>query len=149
MNEKGTECMQGLDPVGISRVFSSAEYMGEKLVLGTLPTGKLPSPLNLEEEEEEEEGIIISHSGHTTLVITSFGEDNLILRAGHGVTRMEETYTIDDLAFNVPGLSSHTFIPMHLSSSTSSSYFLCFNFRLLKPPSYKFLFFVCVLPLVY
>lgn len=173
--------MQGLDPVSISRVFSSAEYMGEKQVLGvecfvlkvcaengdlaersdasaemikhasvgyfsqrsgllllledsyltriqtpashptyweTTISTKLEDYRCVDVEEGMGMGIIISHSGQTTVVITTFGDN---LRAGHGVTRMEETYTIDDLAFNVPGLSSHTFIPMHLSSSSSST----------------------------
>ncbi|XP_017259186.1 uncharacterized protein LOC108228182 [Daucus carota subsp. sativus] len=54
------------------------------------------------------EGVRISHSGKSSAIITRFGDN---LRGGPVTTRMEETWTIDDLAFNVPGLSMDCFIP--------------------------------------
>ncbi|KAL0285734.1 UNVERIFIED_CONTAM: hypothetical protein Sradi_4468600 [Sesamum radiatum] len=60
------------------------------------------------EDYRSVEGIMIAHSGQSSVIITRFGDN---LRAGAGVTRMEETYAIDDLAFNVPGLSVDSFIP--------------------------------------
>lgn len=173
--------------MGISRVFASAEYMGEKQVLGVecfvlkvwAENGELAERsdssaemikhssvgyfsqrsgllLLLEDsyltriqtpgshptywetsistkvddyrrQEVNANGMMIAHSGHSSVVITRFGDK---VRAGHGVTRMEETYTIDDLAFNVPGLSLHTFIPPqdissipYINPSSSSSSF--------------------------
>lgn len=54
------------------------------------------------------EGVMIAHSGQSSAIITRFGDN---LKAGPAITRMEETWTIDDLAFNVPGLSMDCFIP--------------------------------------
>uniref|UniRef100_A0A3Q7FHH6 Uncharacterized protein n=1 Tax=Solanum lycopersicum TaxID=4081 RepID=A0A3Q7FHH6_SOLLC len=54
------------------------------------------------------EGVMIAHSGCSSVIITRFGDN---LKAGPAITRMEETYTIDDVAFNVPGLSIDSFIP--------------------------------------
>lgn len=54
------------------------------------------------------EGVMIAHSGQSSAIITRFGDN---LRAGPAITRMEETWMIDDLAFNVPGLSMDCFIP--------------------------------------
>lgn len=54
------------------------------------------------------EGVRISHSGKSSAIITRFGDN---LRGGPVTTRMEETWTINDLAFNVPGLSMDCFIP--------------------------------------
>ncbi|KVI08425.1 uncharacterized protein LOC112501501 [Cynara cardunculus var. scolymus] len=54
------------------------------------------------------EGVMIAHSGQSDVIITRFGDN---LRAGPVITRMEEKWTIDDLAFNVPGLSMDCFIP--------------------------------------
>ncbi|KAI3518808.1 hypothetical protein L1887_07622 [Cichorium endivia] len=78
------------------------------------------------------EGVMIAHSGQSDVIITRFGDN---LRAGPVITRMEEKWTIDDLAFNVPGLSMDCFIPpeelqlhkdyteenLDLTSSSSSS----------------------------
>ncbi|KAF3962963.1 hypothetical protein CMV_012586 [Castanea mollissima] len=55
------------------------------------------------------EGVMVSHAGQSSVIITRFG-DNL-KPPGPAITRMEETWTIDDLAFNVPGLSIDCFIP--------------------------------------
>lgn len=54
------------------------------------------------------EGVMIAHSGQSSVIITRFGDN---LKAGLSITRMEETWTIDDLAFNVAGLSLDCFIP--------------------------------------
>lgn len=53
------------------------------------------------------EGIMIAHSGHSVITLFQFGEVAL----SHTKTRMEEAWTIDEVAFNVPGLSVDCFIP--------------------------------------
>ncbi|KAI3471508.1 hypothetical protein Pfo_028158 [Paulownia fortunei] len=129
--------LQGLDPVAISSVFSTAQYMGEKhisgvdcfrqhcemikhvtlgyfsqrsglLTPGSHPTYWETTMCTRVEDYRAVEGMMIAHSGHSSVIITRFGDN---LRAGPGITRMEETYIIDDLAFNVPGLSMDSFIP--------------------------------------
>ncbi|KAI3417731.1 uncharacterized protein J3R85_014178 [Psidium guajava] len=57
----------------------------------------------------EVDGIMIAHSGQSSAIITRFGDDRL--REGPAITRLEETWIIDDFAFNVPGLSADSFIP--------------------------------------
>lgn len=52
--------------------------------------------------------VMIAHMGRSTVVISRFGED---LRMAPTVTRMEETWSIDDFAFDVAGLSIDSFIP--------------------------------------
>ncbi|XP_065856052.1 uncharacterized protein [Euphorbia lathyris] len=54
------------------------------------------------------DGVMIAHAGQSTIIITRFGDN---FNAGLAVTRMEETWTIDDFAFNVQGLSMDCFIP--------------------------------------
>lgn len=54
------------------------------------------------------DGVMIAHSGQTHAIITRFGDN---LKMGPTVLRMEEAWAIDDLAFNVPGLSLDCFIP--------------------------------------
>ncbi|KAI9090649.1 hypothetical protein K1719_028502 [Acacia pycnantha] len=54
------------------------------------------------------EGVMIAHAGQSAAVITRFGDS---LKAGPAITRLEESWTIDDVAFNVPGLSVDCFIP--------------------------------------
>lgn len=56
----------------------------------------------------EGSGVLMAHAGHSVATITRFGDD---LKAGPEVTRMEEAWTIDDIAFNVPGLSPDSFLP--------------------------------------
>lgn len=53
------------------------------------------------------EGIMIAHSGHSVATLFRFGETAM----SHTKTRMEESWTIDEVAFNVPGLSADCFIP--------------------------------------
>lgn len=54
------------------------------------------------------DGVMIAHAGHSTVIITRFGDN---LKTGPAITRLEESWTIDDVAFNVPGLSMDCFIP--------------------------------------
>uniref|UniRef100_A0A2P2NY95 Lipase n=1 Tax=Rhizophora mucronata TaxID=61149 RepID=A0A2P2NY95_RHIMU len=54
------------------------------------------------------EGVMIAHGGQSSVTITRFGDN---LKAGVAITRMAETWTIDDVAFNVAGLSLDCFIP--------------------------------------
>ncbi|KAG7017537.1 hypothetical protein SDJN02_19402, partial [Cucurbita argyrosperma subsp. argyrosperma] len=54
------------------------------------------------------DGVMIAHSGKTNVIITRFGDD---LKTGPMITRMQESWSIDDVAFNVPGLSMDSFIP--------------------------------------
>ncbi|KAL1369292.1 hypothetical protein HN51_023389 [Arachis hypogaea] len=53
-------------------------------------------------------GVMIAHAGSSTVIITRFGDN---IKAGTDMTRLEESWTIDDVAFNVPGLSMDCFIP--------------------------------------
>ncbi|XP_073281402.1 uncharacterized protein [Primulina huaijiensis] len=53
------------------------------------------------------EGIMISHSGRSVVTLFRFGETAM----SHTKTRMEEAWTIEEVAFNVPGLSLDCFIP--------------------------------------
>ncbi|XP_022743378.1 uncharacterized protein LOC111294363 [Durio zibethinus] len=156
--------LQGLDPMAISAVFSSAQYMGEKRISGTdcfvlklsadqvdltdrsdntaemikhvifgyfsqrsgllvfledsyltriqspgtNPTYWETTMATKIEDYRIVEDVMIAHSGQSSVIITRFGDD---LKAGLLVTRMEEIWTIDDVAFNVPGLSLDCFIP--------------------------------------
>ncbi|KAF9593329.1 hypothetical protein IFM89_021498 [Coptis chinensis] len=156
--------LQGLDPVTVAAVFSTADFMGEKrmwdedcfalkLSLGdTTLTERSDStadiikhviigyfsqrsgllvhledshltriqspgahPIYWEtimgsriEDYRAVDGVMIAHSGLSTVTLTRFGNN---VKAGPQVTRMEETWTIDDIVFNVPGLSMDCFIP--------------------------------------
>lgn len=53
------------------------------------------------------EGIMIAHSGRSVVTLFRFGE----MALSHTKTRMEESWTIEEVAFNVPGLSLDCFIP--------------------------------------
>ncbi|KAL8116283.1 hypothetical protein AgCh_022691 [Apium graveolens] len=53
------------------------------------------------------EGIMIAHSGRSVVTLFRFGE----MAMSHTNTRMEEAWTIEEVAFNVPGLSLDCFIP--------------------------------------
>ncbi|KAL2502846.1 hypothetical protein Fot_36787 [Forsythia ovata] len=53
------------------------------------------------------EGIMIAHSGRSVVTLFRFGE----MAMSHTKTRMEEAWTIEEAAFNVPGLSLDCFIP--------------------------------------
>lgn len=53
------------------------------------------------------EGIMIAHSGRSVVSLFRFGDTAM----SHTRTRMEEAWAIEEVAFNVPGLSPDCFIP--------------------------------------
>jgi hypothetical protein len=53
------------------------------------------------------EGIMIAHSGRSQVTLFKFGETAM----SHTKTRMEEAWIIEEVAFNIPGLSVDCFIP--------------------------------------
>ncbi|KAL5993862.1 hypothetical protein ACLOJK_038219 [Asimina triloba] len=53
------------------------------------------------------DGIMIAHSGRSVVTLFKFGE----MAMSHTKTRMEEVWTIEEVAFNIPGLSMDCFIP--------------------------------------
>ncbi|XP_042375525.1 uncharacterized protein LOC121969463 [Zingiber officinale] len=53
------------------------------------------------------EGIMVAHSGRSVVTLYRFGETAM----SHTKIRMEEAWTIDEVAFNVAGLSADCFIP--------------------------------------
>ncbi|KAK9182037.1 hypothetical protein WN944_025178 [Citrus x changshan-huyou] len=53
------------------------------------------------------DGVLIAHQGRSIATVFRFGE----LSMQHSRTRMEEMWRIDDVVFNVPGLSMDYFIP--------------------------------------
>ncbi|XP_074562206.1 uncharacterized protein LOC141818652 [Curcuma longa] len=53
------------------------------------------------------EGVMIAHSGRSVVTLFRFGE----MAMSHTKTRMEEAWTIEEVAFNVAGLSADCFIP--------------------------------------
>ncbi|XP_042436020.1 uncharacterized protein LOC122021910 [Zingiber officinale] len=53
------------------------------------------------------EGVMIAHSGRSNVTLYKFGESAM----SHTKTRMEENWMIEEVAFNVPGLSVDCFIP--------------------------------------
>lgn len=59
------------------------------------------------EDYRRVEGIMIAHSGRSVVTLFRFGETAM----SHTKTRMEEAWTIEEVAFNIPGLSMDCFIP--------------------------------------
>lgn len=53
------------------------------------------------------EGVMIAHSGRSNVTLYKFGESAM----RHTKTRMKEDWMIEEVAFNVPGLSVDCFIP--------------------------------------
>ncbi|CAI9784020.1 unnamed protein product [Fraxinus pennsylvanica] len=53
------------------------------------------------------DGVLIAHQGRTIATVFRFGERSI----QHSRTRMEEEWRIQDVVFNVPGLSMDSFIP--------------------------------------
>ena len=53
------------------------------------------------------EGIMVAHAGRSAVTLFRFGEAAM----SHTKTRMEEAWSIEEVAFNVPGLSVDFFIP--------------------------------------
>ncbi|KAG0479282.1 hypothetical protein HPP92_009991 [Vanilla planifolia] len=65
------------------------------------------------------EGIMVAHLGRSIVTLFRFGEAAM----SHTKTRMEEAWSIEEVAFNVPGLSMDCFIPpadLKCSSITES-----------------------------
>ncbi|KAK8518864.1 hypothetical protein V6N13_017869 [Hibiscus sabdariffa] len=61
------------------------------------------------------EGIAIAHSGRSVVTLFRFGE----IAMSHTKTKMEEAWSIEEVAFNVPGLSVDCFLPPGDLSSES------------------------------
>lgn len=59
------------------------------------------------DDYREVDGVLVAHQGRSVATIFRFGERN----SHHTRTRMEELWRIDDVAFDVPGLSEDYFIP--------------------------------------
>ncbi|KDP41651.1 hypothetical protein JCGZ_16058 [Jatropha curcas] len=53
------------------------------------------------------DGVMIAHSGRSVVTLFRFGDTAM----SHTRTRMEEAWAIEEVAFNVPGLSMDCFIP--------------------------------------
>ncbi|KAK9128340.1 hypothetical protein Syun_017137 [Stephania yunnanensis] len=54
------------------------------------------------------DNVMIAHSGYSTATLIRFGNN---VKVGPQITRLEELWTIDDVVFNVHGLSMDFFIP--------------------------------------
>ncbi|GFY90042.1 glutamyl-tRNA (Gln) amidotransferase subunit A [Actinidia rufa] len=114
--------LQGLDPRTTASMFADARCIGEKkinaedcfiLKLCADPQ-TLKSRIYWEttinsflDDYRPVEGIMIAHSGRSVVTLFRFGE----MAMSHTKTRMEEAWTIEEVAFNVPGLSIDCFIP--------------------------------------
>ncbi|CAN8258767.1 unnamed protein product [Cochlearia groenlandica] len=70
------------------------------------------------DDYKQVEGIMIAHSGHSVVTLFRFGE----VAMSHTRTKMEESWTIEEVAFNVPGLSLDCFIPPADLKSSSCEY---------------------------
>ncbi|KAF4369028.1 hypothetical protein F8388_013357 [Cannabis sativa] len=88
-------------------VFLEDSYLTRIQSPGTYPTYWETTMSTKIEDYRTVEGVMIAHSGQTNVIITRFGDN---LKSGPAITRMEEIWTIDDIAFNVPGLSIDCFI---------------------------------------
>ncbi|KAF9680748.1 hypothetical protein SADUNF_Sadunf06G0153800 [Salix dunnii] len=89
-------------------VYLEDSYLTRIQSPGTYPTYWETTMATKIEDYRLVEGVMIAHGGQSSAMITRFGDN---LKSGLSITRMEETWTIDDLAFNVPGLSMDCFIP--------------------------------------
>ncbi|KAJ8754457.1 hypothetical protein K2173_005618 [Erythroxylum novogranatense] len=89
-------------------VFLEDSYLTRIQSPGTYPTYWETTMATSIEDYRTVEGVTIAHGGETSVMITRFGDN---LKAGLSITRMAETWTIDDIAFNVQGLSVDCFIP--------------------------------------
>ncbi|MCO5589077.1 hypothetical protein L7F22_043042 [Adiantum nelumboides] len=54
------------------------------------------------------DGVTMSHAGHSVVTLLRFGNADV---ASHTWTRIEETWSIEEVAFNVQGLSQEFFLP--------------------------------------
>ena len=90
-------------------VYLEDSYLTRIQSPGTHPTYWETTMSTKIEDYRTVEGVMVSHAGQSSVIITRFGDN---LKPGPAmITRMEETWAIDDLAFNVPGLSIDCFIP--------------------------------------
>ncbi|KAK7337373.1 hypothetical protein VNO77_17941 [Canavalia gladiata] len=89
-------------------VYLEDSYLTRIQSPGTHPTYWETTMSTKIEDYRMVDGVMISHAGHSTVIITRFGDN---LKTGPAITRLEESWTIDDVAFNVPGLSIDCFIP--------------------------------------
>ncbi|KAG6744900.1 hypothetical protein POTOM_051541 [Populus tomentosa] len=89
-------------------VYLEDSYLTRIQSPGTYPTYWETTMATKIEDYRAVEGVMIAHGGQSSVMITRFGDN---LKEGLSITRMEETWTIDDLAFDVPGLSMDCFIP--------------------------------------
>lgn len=89
-------------------VFLEDSYLTRIQSPGTHPTYWETTMSTKIEDYKVVDGVMIAHAGRSTVIITRFGDN---LKAGPAVTRLEESWTIDDVAFNVAGLSVDCFIP--------------------------------------
>ena len=89
-------------------VYLEDSYLTRIQSPGTPPTYWETTMSTKIEDYRMVDGVMIAHAGTSTVIITRFGDN---LRAGPAITRLEESWTIDDVAFNVPGLSLDCFIP--------------------------------------
>ncbi|CAA6657487.1 unnamed protein product [Spirodela intermedia] len=142
---------KGLDPRTTASMFANARCIGEKKVNGedcfilklcadplTLKarsegpaeiirhvlfgyfsqrTGLLTTINSFLDDYRPVEGIMIAHSGRSVVTLFRFGE----MAMSHTKTRMEEAWTIEEVAFNVPGLSMDCFIPLQISAADRSA----------------------------
>ncbi|KAL5067483.1 hypothetical protein RYX36_018370 [Vicia faba] len=89
-------------------VYLEDSYLTRIQAIGTNPTYWETSMSTKIEDYRDVEGVMIAHSGSTTVMITRFGDN---LKDGPAITKLEESWSIDDVAFNVQGLSIDCFLP--------------------------------------
>ncbi|KAG6425144.1 hypothetical protein SASPL_115570 [Salvia splendens] len=119
--------LQGFDPGTAANMFVNARCTGEKKINGEdcFILKLCADPHTLKARSEGPAGIIrhvlfgyfsqktgllgvmVAHSGRSVVTLFRFGETAM----SHTKTRMEEVWTIEEVAFNVPGLSGDCFIP--------------------------------------
>ncbi|XP_050230542.1 uncharacterized protein LOC126679536 isoform X2 [Mercurialis annua] len=89
-------------------VYLEDSYLTRIQSPGTYPTYWETTIATKIEDYRTVESVMIAHGGHSSVMITRFGDN---LKSGLSITRMEESWSIDDFAFNVEGLSLDCFIP--------------------------------------
>lgn len=89
-------------------VYMEDSYLTRIQVPGSHPTYWETTMSTKIEDYKSVDGVMIAHAGSSSVVITRFGDN---LKAGPVITRLEESWSIDDVAFNVAGLSIDCFIP--------------------------------------
>ncbi|MCO5593755.1 hypothetical protein L7F22_047772 [Adiantum nelumboides] len=129
--------MQGLDPLATANTFGNAQCVGEKKMgdeeCFVLKLSADPSTLSERNNGPSEvirhallgyfsqrtvestlrdykavDGVTMSHAGHSVVTLLRFGNADA---ASHTWTRIEETWSIEEVAFNVQGLSQEFFLP--------------------------------------